>query len=754
MHALTYFQRAKDINLAHYGENSSEVADDLLNLGAIHEDIGQYKKAIAYFEQTLDIIIPLFGEDHLRAAEVYGNLGICYENRKFYDLAIKFYKHELRIYKKFFGENYFDNARSYVNIASCLTSKGELNEAKRFCEKALKIRMLKLGKNHYKVAAVLNQLGEIHLMTNKLNEAYDFFIKAIKVLNFEHSSEFTLTKVSDELELLQGLTNLSKSCRQMYKVSGELTMLEEAMIYDSLSLDLIDRLIEDYRTSSSKQILFENSYVFFEIAILNVLDYYEEIRNSELLELAWKYMEKSKAILLKESLQNIDIEEIIEVPDSILQIEIDIQERLDHLNAADTLSITERNYLLENKRKYEAFKSFVKMNYPLYHQFRFKGATKGLKEFQSSILDKDQTFIEFFFGNSNLIVATVDKDSFSFHRFELSEVMLSAINNFNSLIINFPISKKDNSLFDKEFLETGYYLFSHLIEPFEKRLRERVIIAPDGPFWKLPFEALITKSSVIKDSNSKTYPYWLNEAIISYTYSASLLSETSIASLSRGNGELLGVAPLFLDKDLKINDITRSAGPLMFNQKEVMNILEMIPGKPLIGKNADKEAFLDAASNYSFIHLATHAQSDSTEGRNSFLLFYSGKDSFRQSPMYVKEIYNLKLEADMVVLSACETGVGEMKRGEGVISLARAFLYAGASSVVTSLWKVNDKQTAILLESFYDFLSKGNPKDKALALAKRKYIQDSRMRATNPYYWAGFIPIGNMNVVEVKSVES
>jgi CHAT domain-containing protein len=114
----------------------------------------------------------------------------------------------------------------------------------------------------------------------------------------------------------------------------------------------------------------------------------------------------------------------------------------------------------------------------------------------------------------------------------------------------------------------------------------------------------------------------------------------------------------------------------------------------------------------------------------------------------LRNIYNLTLNADLVVLSACETGIGELKRGEGIVSLARAFAYAGAKSIITTLWSVNDKSTMHIMEEFYRQLHKGQPKDYALWKAKMEYLQKAKSETAHPFFWSAFVPVGDMRAVK------
>jgi CHAT domain-containing protein len=153
------------------------------------------------------------------------------------------------------------------------------------------------------------------------------------------------------------------------------------------------------------------------------------------------------------------------------------------------------------------------------------------------------------------------------------------------------------------------------------------------------------------------------------------------------------------------------------------------------------------AGDYRILHLATHGRADNRVGDYAFLAFSEIKDSIENELLYVKDLYNLELNADLVVLSACETGIGKLQRGEGIISLARAFAYAGAKSIVTTLWEVNDKSTSELMRYFYRELKLGKDKDEALRLARQRYFDKAAPRGLHPFFWAAFVPVGDMRPV-------
>ena len=212
----------------------------------------------------------------------------------------------------------------------------------------------------------------------------------------------------------------------------------------------------------------------------------------------------------------------------------------------------------------------------------------------------------------------------------------------------------------------------------------------------------------------------------------------------------LAFAPKFTNsEDVETIAMRRNGlGHLKYNTIEVAAIDNLFNTNVFKDSSATKTNFISNAKDYKIIHLSTHAKSNDTYGDYSFIAF-SKNDSLQKDKLYVRELYNLDLDADMVVLSACETGIGELKKGEGVISLARAFTYAGARSTITSLWNVNDAQTTKLMTLFYTNLKEGMPKDEALRKAKLTYIENENL--TSPYFWAAFTPTGDMKAIEISS---
>ena len=252
-----------------------------------------------------------------------------------------------------------------------------------------------------------------------------------------------------------------------------------------------------------------------------------------------------------------------------------------------------------------------------------------------------------------------------------------------------------------------------------------MVIIPDHELQYIPFEVLST-------IEGRTLQ---QDFAISYNYSAAFF-ETPVKQ-QRTASKQLGFAPFGGNRTAYQDNFQ----PLPASAEEITTI----KGDKLVDSTATKDAFAQKAAGYSTIHLATHAAANDREPENSFIAFYpTGNDT--NYKLYQPEIYTLDLQrTDLVILSACETGRGQFVHGEGMMSLARAFSYAGCKSVITSLWKADDASTAYITKRLHYYLQSGKPKDVALQQAKLDYLNDGAIkdRVKSSAYWAHLVLIGD-----------
>lgn len=179
-------------------------------------------------------------------------------------------------------------------------------------------------------------------------------------------------------------------------------------------------------------------------------------------------------------------------------------------------------------------------------------------------------------------------------------------------------------------------------------------------------------------------------------------------------------------------------------REEAIYVHRRVGGKLLVGDRATKENFLREAGNYDIIHLSQHTRIDKNHPMSSQLSFYPFRDTISRGGLKAYEIYAMDLNAQLAVLSACNTGGGKLEQGEGINSIARAFMYAGVPSVVTTLWDVEDRSSQKLVQGLYHYLQMGMDKDEALQRAKLDYLKSTPcLTETHPAFWAGYVLYGD-----------
>ena len=280
------------------------------------------------------------------------------------------------------------------------------------------------------------------------------------------------------------------------------------------------------------------------------------------------------------------------------------------------------------------------------------------------------------------------------------------------------------------YLETAYLLWNKLLPQGFCGTAPRLVIVPDGYLHYVPFEALVS-AKPDDNANLRNAAYVVKKQQIRYAWSIQSM-RTQDALLSQAKNAVLGVAPGFAGNE-------RGLAPLSPGKKEWATL-----GFGAVHALSDNEAtldrFLEEAAKHRVLHLSTHA----------FAGDMPRIELYDQS-MLLSDVYALPLQADLVVLSACETGMGENVKGEGVMSLARAFAHAGAACVVSSLWPVNDQTTARLMGGFYRHLKSGQTIGTALRQAKLDYLNDPEVPAVrqSPFFWAGMVEVGSDRVIDV-----
>jgi len=384
--------------------------------------------------------------------------------------------------------------------------------------------------------------------------------------------------------------------------------------------------------------------------------------------------------------------------------------------------------LIQQRQILDQFRQDSLGQYPTYTNIRTPQPV-SLATLQQELLDKDQALLQYFIGDTTLYCLYADQEDAKLYQVPLRLVetdLTDLVAQFRKLL-----AREDSSV--EAFHPLAQQLCHLLLEQPLRHLQRkphigRLLVIPEGVLAHVPWEVLPTNTLSPESMAYTAYPYLLREYALSYAYSASVLQ------LQRKS---------VLSEDLRMGAFAvqdYGSYPSLHNLfTEDASIAIDIFGGEIIG-NPTREEFLSRSPDYSLLHLSLHAFGDEQHGLQSYLVF---TDSIVQA----SDIYTLRLPAHLVVLSGCETGKGSLQGGEGVMSLAHAFAYAGVSSTLISLWQLGDLTARDILKDFYQNIKGGTiPKDVALQQAKLSFIGQHSYFA-NPHYWAVMLSYGDLSAL-------
>lgn len=612
---------------------------------------------------------------------------------------------------------------SYIQVSAEIHQANEkYTLALNDFNKALKLTKIKLNyKKHWEIAHILNKIG-------LLQKQFGFFDKAIQ----------SYDKAIDQLSISNSIINLATLLKIFRNKAEALNSLQRSSAYSSTiaivnkGMEILNTLKPTFKSQADKLLLIEDVFPLFESGMEAAYNLYQYSKEEKYIELAFQYSEQSKAVLLMEALLGAKATEFANIPTTLLERENQLKSEITFYekqinNTKENIGELE-DHLFELREAYRQLVKKIETDYKTYYDLKYNTETISIDETQN-LLDNDEQLISYFYGNDALFAISISKNSEQMERIELDASLQTDIKKIYELLRD-PRS-------DLTVLNTlSFKLYTKLLAPFiGANTKKKLVIIADGLLNYIPFEALNTQPDGIT--------YLAESFSISYANSTTLLSQLRQRNIQ--NPRILAFAPNFKGK-VETGTGRAQLLPLPHNKKEVVGILTSFQGRSFVDENATLQNFKTQLGNFSILHLATHAIFNDTSPDDSYLAF--AQNGTEENLLYVRDLYNLQTDADMVTLSACESGMGELRRGEGFLSLARGFFYSGASSICSTLWKINDASSTQLMDDFYKNLAEGDAKDLALQKAQIKFLNLNRQNAlSHPYYWSGFVLSGNTEAV-------
>ena len=566
---------------------------------------------------------------------------------------------------------------------------------------------------------------------------------SIELLKFIADAYFEMDELKNETTANYVSDNLNKSL-EIYQIAGKLIQKARIEIVNEESkIELTNLESETFNQIikiACKAYSIKKELKYFELAFQNA----EKLKSSSLFD------KISGQLALENSL----------VPDSVTMKESQINSSITYYNEKlleekskpipDSSIIKEyNNEIFSLSRQRDELNRFLETEYKDYYELKYSNNQLTINEIQHNI-KPEQTLLEYHINQTDSLVELytfiISKTEINIRKQDLPTTFQKSIDQLFQFMSNsdFLFTTGEDS---KKYCSSAWYLYKTLIKPNENLLNNsKITIIPDGLISYIPFDALLKSlPDTTKNIEFNQLDYLIRNYTFNYANSINLLFQKH-KTKNRHSVKAIAFAP-----EYRIGEIIEYAGqkitlvPLAGTLKEVSKISRLVNTNVFTGADATEENFRKNAEKYDILHLAMHAFINDSLPAFSSLAFAQtdSSDVLNNGLLNTSDIYNLKLKAALTVLSACNTGMGKLRKGEGIMSLARGFLYAGCPSIIMSLWEVEDNSGTEIISSFYKNLKRGKAKDEALRMAKLEYLENANSRMAHPHYWLGFVSIGD-----------
>lgn len=616
---------------------------------------------------------------------------------------------------------YMEAARTRLGLKDFVT-------AGAFFHKALGFAKAKKKKDTFS-----REMGKCYVALGKLllekntDSALAYFQQALHCIAPVDSLDIFALPGREQLytenTFIEALDGKALALEKKFGTHPDPRLLTTAVTAYELSFDVEARLLQQFNYDDSRLLVLNNSRQRSESA-LGLCWRLKQLKvPGNWPEKAFYFAENNKAAVLLASIKrNIASNSLLQEDSNYTRIKL-MQQQLAYLEkeiAANPLpQLREKKEALQNRLLQE--RKFLAAGNPAYRAALDKTGIVSIESIRGELLDDHTQLTEFFYGDTAVYKMYFSKKS-PVDFIKINADVGNKVRRFQHFFIDRNQVSNDPAAFQQSAYETCAEL-GFAAGPGDNN--NRLLIIPDGPLSVLPFEALVTKTSA--SNNLAQLQYLLKQQEISYGYSAATLF-TKLNQRVAGHHNITGFAPVFKNRE-------RGKPALLSSKKELEAVeKEYGGGDYYFGAAANMSRFRKMAGQADILHIATHAYADTSGNKVPGIELYDSTLSFH-------EVYALQLNAGLVVLSACETGIGRIEKSEGSMSLARGFYYAGAKNIITSLWNADDAGTAQLFKIFYAGI-RNNKFSTALRDAKLQYISNSSAAGASPYYWAGFIKIG------------
>ncbi len=740
--SIEYAKRSIEINEAQKEENfPTSIARSHQIISVVYLKLEEYEKALFHTLEAKKIVEELFLKNKFYLlAQTYTSLGIVYRNLEKYDSAYHYYHLSLAAENSLpeKNRNKASIGKIYNNLGYAFEMQQNYDSAIFYYDKAVGEK--EDSKQKWNSANVFNNLGNCFAAISDFKKAEEYYKKSleINVLGKEHAD------LEVALDSYKGLASL-----QSYSFSQQLD-------YYRKSDDIIDKMRSQLHTDNDQLLISKLTVEIYGKALSTCFEA-TKTKNVEeqIYEAAFYFAEKNRASLLRKQTQESLV--LAQVPENLRKLDVNYSSLIDYYqrevleleNTEKTESQTDKlayynQQILDTRNKHQELRNKLSNEFKSYKNLQEPTQLVTTQTIKENLKEDEQILVYQWF-EPYLFIQVINKTEQLFYRIESIDFEENLKEYRNCLAKDCDTEK---------FVIQSNALYKILIQPIESHIQtsRKLIIIPDAILQQIPFSVLVNAYKKENELSYQNIEYPLLNHQISFHYSSSLWVLARQNKSRNYEYEFAGFAPVFEEDKEDSNSLWASnrsnLGSLPYSKKEVeevANLFTIQDKKALAFTNfqANQENLKSYATKTRRLHLATHSQTFTKTPFNSHIWLF-GQDSTQNDvipqKLYASDLYGMSFPNELVVLSSCRSGVGQVVEGEGVITLTRSFLNAGTKNIIFSLWQIDDLATKELMTLFYGFVSEGKTYSESLQIAKQKLSKSEKFK--NPFYWAGILLIG------------
>ena len=737
-HDLLYYswqQKQQQLPAGNDGVLKSEIL-----LGQLYFAMHEYDKALSFLNNGLAKIAVADGDYLFWQADACNTLAQLYETKNSTAAAARYYEKADSLYEASL-EGEYDNIylEFLTNAAGFYAGTGQEKPAFAKANKGYQYIEKTQGAKTLLASGGLLNLAEVSYKLGHYQQAQKYAVQSMAVVNdLAAGSANMLDSVKAELKKPAIILVKAKASYALLAQKNTTTLTPILKELEA-ALDVLERRKSVIGDAENTGILLADHDDLLEFIQQITAELYAITNNPQYMNRLVELHESGLYHRIRSRLNERDSLKFRSVPATVLAEEKRLQTAINTAIAAEGEHDQIIKNYLQATAAWNQYQEKIRQQYPAYYDMRYATIFRSLDAVQRSI-PTEATVVRYFYIGKKLYVWIADG----------TQKKLLPLNGerITSLMSTFAAAHNDITKTSDVLLQ----LYNTLWQPFAGNIRsKKIIIIPDGILYNLSFETLTQQK--IKNFGELATKSLLAQYAISYQYSLFLLApEKAVTSFDDG---FIAFVPGFSDQLKKgyvnmLSDKTEadrnylSLLPQPFTIKLANKIQQLLGGDVYANERSTASLFKKLAGNHQVIHIGTHAESDNLHPEFSRLVF--AKDTAADDDanyIYLPDIYGCDLRSGLAVLTACESGKPGFKDGEGMISLAHAFNYAGSRSMLTGLWKIDEQVSTIIMDEFYKNIAAGMDKDEALRQAKLHYLATNNGRITDPYYWSGLVIMGD-----------